>query len=82
MTLQIIKHFLEQKMNEKVKFVYNNNSESQRIMGDMFDLGKLESTFGGRNTAGLDIDKYAEKMRRQDQIRGAWTQANGNTSSP
>ncbi|XP_039801678.1 uncharacterized protein LOC120665980 isoform X2 [Panicum virgatum] len=78
----IIKHFLEQKMNEKVKFVYNNNSESQRIMGDMFDLGKLESTFGGRNTAGLDINKYAEKMRRQDQIRGAWTQANGNTCSP
>jgi len=81
-TIKIIKHFLEQKMNEKVKFVYNNNSESQRIMGDMFDLGKLESTFGGRNTAGLDINKYAEKMRRQDQIRGAWTQANGNTCSP
>jgi len=78
---KIIKHFLEPKMNEKVKFVYNN-SECQRIMGDMFDLDKLESTFGGRNTAGLDIDKYAEKMRRQDQIRGAWTQANGNTSSP
>jgi hypothetical protein len=64
-----------------VKFVYDNNSESQRIMGDMFDLDKLESTFGGRNTAGPDINKYAEKMRRRDQMRGAWTRANGNTSS-
>ncbi|RLN30013.1 hypothetical protein C2845_PM05G22010 [Panicum miliaceum] len=78
---KIIRHFLEPKMNEKVKFVYNNNSESQRIMGDMFDLDKLESTFGGRNTVGLDINKYAETMRRRDQMRGAWTQANGNTSS-
>ncbi|PVH62592.1 hypothetical protein PAHAL_3G331800 [Panicum hallii] len=78
---KIVKHFLEPKMNKKVKFVYNNNSESLRIMGDMFDLDKLESTFGGRNTAGLDINKYAEKMRRRDQMRGAWTQANGNTCS-
>ncbi|CAL4899848.1 unnamed protein product [Urochloa decumbens] len=77
---KIIKHFLEPKMSEKVKFVYNNNSESQRIMGDTFDLDKLESTFGGRNTAGLDIRKYAEKMRRQDQIRGACN-ADGNSSS-
>ncbi|CAN6355737.1 unnamed protein product [Urochloa humidicola] len=68
---KIMKHFLEPKMNEKVKFVYNN-SESKRILADMFDLDKLESTFGGRNTAGLDINKYAEKMRRRDQIRGAY----------
>ncbi|KAG2562123.1 hypothetical protein PVAP13_8KG120100 [Panicum virgatum] len=38
---KIMKHFLEPKMKEKVKFVYNNNSESQRRMGDMFDLDKL-----------------------------------------
>ncbi|XP_072148511.1 uncharacterized protein [Setaria viridis] len=67
---KVIKRFLEPKLHEKVKFVYNNNSESQRIMGDMFDLDKLHSTFGGKNTAGLDINKYAEKMRRRDQIRG------------
>ncbi|KAL6864824.1 hypothetical protein ACP4OV_015975 [Aristida adscensionis] len=77
----MIKHFLEPKLQEKVKFVYNNNSESQRIMADMFDLDKLESAFGGRNTDNFDIIKYAERMRKRDQIRGACTQENGNTST-
>ncbi|CAN6333617.1 unnamed protein product [Urochloa humidicola] len=77
---KIMKHFLEPKMNEKVKFVYNN-SESKRILADMFDLDKLESTFGGRNTAGLDINKYAEKMRRRDQIRGAYNMPMATPSS-
>ncbi|CAD6272481.1 unnamed protein product [Miscanthus lutarioriparius] len=70
---KIMKHFLEPRMNEKVKFVYNNNSESQKIMGDIFDLDKLEYIFGGRNTADFDINMYVERMKRRDQIRGAWT---------
>uniref|UniRef100_A0A0A9SK49 Uncharacterized protein n=1 Tax=Arundo donax TaxID=35708 RepID=A0A0A9SK49_ARUDO len=79
---KIMRHFVEPKINEKVKFVYNNNSESQKIMADMFDLDKLESAFGGRNTASIDISKYAERMKRRDQIREAcWMHANGNTSS-
>ena len=68
-----MKHFLEPRMNEKVKSVYNNNSESQKIMGDIFYLDKLEYIFGGRNTADFDISMYVERMKRQDQIRGAWT---------
>ena len=68
-----MKHFLEPRMNEKVKFVYNNNSESQKIMGDIFDLDKLEYIFGGRNTADFDINMYVERMKRRDQIWGAWT---------
>ncbi|XP_062181198.1 uncharacterized protein LOC133885494 [Phragmites australis] len=78
---KMVKHFIEPTLKEKVKFVYSNNSESQRIMADMFDLDKLESAFGGRNTADLDIIKYAERMRRQDQIRGACKDTDGNTSS-
>ncbi|KAF8666260.1 hypothetical protein HU200_053682 [Digitaria exilis] len=78
---KIVKHFLEPKMNEKVKFVYSNSAESRRIMSDMFDLDKLESIFGGRNTAGLDMNKYADKMRTRDLIRGASTYANSNASS-
>jgi hypothetical protein len=68
-SLQIVKHFIEPTLQEKIKFVYSNNSESQRMMADMFDMDKLESAFGGRNTASLDISKYAERMRRRDQLR-------------
>jgi hypothetical protein len=60
-----------------VKFVYSNNSYSQRILADMFDLDKLEFAFGGRNTTSLDITKYSERMRRRDQIRGACKDASG-----
>jgi len=38
-------------------------------MADMFDLDKLESAFGGRNTSGIDIVKYSERMQRRDQTR-------------
>lgn len=68
-SLQIVKHFIEPTLQEKIKFVYSNNSESLRMMADMFDMDKLESAFGGRNTASLDISKYAERMRRRDQLR-------------
>ncbi|CAN6351526.1 unnamed protein product [Urochloa humidicola] len=78
---KIINYFIEPEMKEKVKFVYTNNAESQRIMADMFDLEKLESAFGGRNTSGIDIVEYSERMRRRDQLRGACTNGNDNASS-
>ncbi|KAG2620295.1 phosphatidylinositol transfer protein 3-like isoform X1 [Panicum virgatum] len=76
---KIVKQFLEPTLQDKIKFVYNNNAESQRIMADMFDMDKLESAFGGRNTAILDITKYAERMRRRDQIRITCKNTNRNT---
>ncbi|KAJ1295527.1 hypothetical protein BS78_01G231200 [Paspalum vaginatum] len=79
---KLIKHIAEPTLMDKVKFVYSNDSESQRIIADMFDLDKLETGFGGRNTAGLDITKYPEEMRRRRQMKGAWTPANATASSP
>ncbi|KAF8659497.1 hypothetical protein HU200_058440 [Digitaria exilis] len=80
---KMVKHIIEPTLQEKLKFVYSDNSESQRIMADMFDMDKLESAFGGRNTASLDIIKYAERMRRRDQLRGASKKnINDNISSP
>ncbi|CAN6333615.1 unnamed protein product [Urochloa humidicola] len=76
-----LNYFIEPEMKEKVKFVYTDNSESQSIMADMFDLDKLESAFGGRNTSGIDIIEYSERMRRRDQVRGACTNENDNASS-
>jgi hypothetical protein len=79
--LQILTHFIEPALKEKVKFVYTKNSESQKMMADMFDLDKLESAFGGRNTSDLDMAKYAERMRRQDQFRGSCKHTNLHSSS-
>lgn len=76
---KIAKHFIEPNMKEKVKFVYTNDPESQKIVADMFDLDKLESAFGGRNTVDFDINMYAKRMRRNDRMRGASTDANDNT---
>ncbi|CAN6328827.1 unnamed protein product [Urochloa humidicola] len=78
---KIINYFIEPEMKEKVKFVNTDNSESQSIMADMFDLDKLESAFGGRNTSGINIIEYSKRMRRMDQVRGASRNANDNVSS-
>lgn len=72
---------MEAKLKEKVKFVYTNSSEGQKIMADMFNLDKLESAFWGQNTSGVDIVEYSERMRKRDQFRGASARANSNTSS-
>jgi hypothetical protein len=76
--LQIVKNFIQQNMKEKVKFVYASKPESMKIMEDLFDLDTLESSFGGRSTTtSFDINKYAEKMRRADKMRGASKNAKG-----
>ncbi|KAJ4851193.1 hypothetical protein Tsubulata_017226 [Turnera subulata] len=41
---------------------------SLSVMEELFDLEKLESsTFGGRNSAGFDYQKYGQRMREDDQ---------------
>jgi hypothetical protein len=74
--MQILERFIEPALNQRVKFVYSKNSESQKMMAEMFDLDKLESAFGGRNTSDLDIAKYAERMTKQDQLRGCCKHTN------
>ncbi|KAG8067628.1 hypothetical protein GUJ93_ZPchr0005g15928 [Zizania palustris] len=68
---KIVRHFIEARLKERAKFVYTDSPESHRIVADMFDLDKLEAAFGGRNTAAFDMDKYAARMKRADQARGA-----------
>ncbi|PUZ66639.1 hypothetical protein GQ55_3G339400 [Panicum hallii var. hallii] len=64
---EIVKHFLEPKMNGKMKFVYNNNSESQRIMGDMFDLDKLKSRRKKHSRPGhQEVCRENEKTRSDE----------------
>uniref|UniRef100_M8CSV7 Uncharacterized protein n=1 Tax=Aegilops tauschii TaxID=37682 RepID=M8CSV7_AEGTA len=75
---KIAKNFVQPNMKEKVKFVYANKPESLKIIADIFDLDTLESSFGGRSTSTIfDINKYTERMRRADKMRGASKYTNG-----
>lgn len=89
--LQVVKPFLEPKTYNKVKFVYHDDLETKKIMEDLFDMDMLESSFGGNNNAGFDINTYAERMKEDDEkMVDFWTKGNphltkGNlhlTSSP
>lgn len=62
----MVKPFIEPKTFKKVKFVYPN-PESLKIMEEFFDLDKLESAFGGRNSDGFNYQAYAQRMREDDK---------------
>lgn len=75
--LQIVKPFLEHKTYKKVKFVYSDNIDSQKIMTELFDMDKLESAFGGHNQVGFDINRYAERMKEDDKKMDAFLNSSG-----
>lgn len=74
---KIVKPFLEHKTYKKVKFVYSDNVDSQRIMTELFDMDKLESAFGGHNPVGFDINSYAERMKEDDKKMDALLNSSG-----
>lgn len=77
--LQMVKPSLEPKTYNKVKFVYSDDQNSKKIMEDLFDMDSLESAFGGNDVTGFDINKYAERMKEDDQkMPSFWTR----TDSP
>ncbi|GAB4861195.1 hypothetical protein Ancab_036354 [Ancistrocladus abbreviatus] len=65
--LPIVKPFLEPKTRKKVKFVYPDDANSRKVLEEIFDMDQLESAFGGNNTDGFDINKYAERMKEDDK---------------
>lgn len=64
---QVAKPFLEPKTANKVKFVYSDDPNTNKIMSDLFDIELVESAFGGKDVADFDITKYAERMREDDK---------------
>lgn len=65
--MAMVKPLLEQKTFKKVKFVYSNDPQSIKIMESLFDMDKVESAFGGKNTAGFDCAAYAKRMKDEDK---------------
>ncbi|KAK9930577.1 hypothetical protein M0R45_027612 [Rubus argutus] len=73
----LVKPFLEPKTYNKVKFVYPEDLNTKKIMEDLFDIEKLEAAFGGNDTAGFDITKYAERMKEDEKkMPTIWTTGN------
>lgn len=67
--LQLVKPFIEPKTYKKVRFVYSKEPQSQKLMEELFDMDKLDCTFGGRNSAGFNYEAYAQWMREDDKKR-------------
>lgn len=80
----LVKPFLEHKTANKVKFVYSSDPITMKIMEDTFDVDKLESAFGGKDTnASFEINKYAERMREDDKkMPYFWARHNDDMATP
>ncbi|MCD7472440.1 hypothetical protein HAX54_013675 [Datura stramonium] len=63
----LVKPFFEKRTYKKVKFVYQNDVHTQKVMEDLFDMDKLESSFGGKWTQGFDFVAYSKRMREGDK---------------
>ncbi|KAH9706571.1 CRAL-TRIO domain-containing protein [Citrus sinensis] len=64
---QVVKPFLEPKTYKKVRFAYSNDPQSQKIMEALFDINKLDSSFGGRSRVGFDYEAFGQLMRADDK---------------
>jgi hypothetical protein len=64
--MQMASPILEPKTRNKVKFVYPDNPETDKIMEDLFNMDELECAFGGRSQATFNINDYAARMREDD----------------
>ncbi|KAK7410544.1 hypothetical protein VNO78_01397 [Psophocarpus tetragonolobus] len=78
----MVKPFLEIETYNKVKFGYSNDHNTKKIMADLFDKDNLESAFGGNGDTGVDINKYAERMKEDDNNKHSfWTHAKSLSST-
>ncbi|GMH22968.1 hypothetical protein Nepgr_024811 [Nepenthes gracilis] len=63
----MVKPVLEPKTYKKVKFIYNDDPQSQKRMEELFDMEKLEFGFGGKNPVGFNYEAYRERMLEDDK---------------
>ncbi|KAG6547522.1 hypothetical protein Mapa_010970 [Marchantia paleacea] len=78
----IVKPFLDPKTFRKVKFVYSKNAESSKIFQDLFDMDKLEVSFGGRNTSTFDCVEYGNQMKEDDMKTSRYWSSDPLTMKP
>lgn len=77
----MVKVVLEPETRNKIKFVSSKDQDTKKIMEELFDMDQLESAFGGNDGTELDMNKYAKRMREEDnKTHSFWTQANSVSS--
>lgn len=64
--MQLVRPFLEPETYQKVKFIYSDDPDSQKMMEELFDLDQLESAFGGRNPIEFDYNEFQERMKKDE----------------
>lgn len=73
---KVVKHFLDRKTHQKVKFVYSNNPESFKLMEELFDVEQLSTAFGGKKMEIYDHEKNSKQMQEDDLKSAAYWQLN------
>ncbi|XP_065854458.1 SEC14 cytosolic factor-like isoform X2 [Euphorbia lathyris] len=63
----MVKPFIEPKTYKKVRFVYSSDPQSQKFMEELFDMDKLDSAFGGRNSVGFNFEAYGQLMKEEER---------------
>ena len=67
---KIVKYFLDPKTFQKVKFVDPKSGKSSSLLEEVFDMGKLQSSFGGKNNQQYDHEEFS-KLMHQDDVKTA-----------
>ncbi|CAA7398300.1 unnamed protein product [Spirodela intermedia] len=63
---KLVRPFLESETYQKVKFIFSDDPESQKMMEELFDLDELESAFGGHNPIEFDYNEFQERMKKDE----------------
>ncbi|CAI8597491.1 unnamed protein product [Vicia faba] len=73
----MVKVLLESESYKKVKFVYPNDQNTKKIMESLFNMDQLEPAFGGNDDTEFDMNKYAKRMKEEDnKMHSFWTSHN------
>ncbi|KAJ8747938.1 hypothetical protein K2173_013006 [Erythroxylum novogranatense] len=68
--LAVVKHFLDPKTFEKVKFVYPNKNDSVEVMKSYFDEENLPKEFGGKAILKYNHEEFS-KLMIEDDLKAA-----------
>eukprot|EP00249_Psilotum_nudum_P023864 c29012_g1_i2 orf=330-1196(-) len=69
---KVVRHFLDSKTSQKVKFVYSKNLESLKLLNELFDTEKLDPAFGGQSPSPYNHAENGKRMQQDDVKKTAY----------
>eukprot|EP00249_Psilotum_nudum_P023869 c29012_g2_i3 orf=406-1305(-) len=76
---KVVRHFLDSKTFQKVKFVYSKNLDSLKLLNDLFDSEKLDTAFGGQSPSPYNHAENGKRMQQDDVKKTAYWQLDDTT---